>query len=88
MTRYRFLGGAYHSDMRRAAGQQIVTLPGKSPASAQTRNATSALQYEKRTITWQRGDGRRMHSEVYVDRSKTVEEQQPLVDDYRDQMGG
>ncbi len=88
MVRYRFLGGVYHLDLRHTAGQQVVTLPGKSPASAQTRGRTRAVAYEKRAFEWRAADGRHVRGVLYIDRSKTADKQQALLDDYREQMGG
>ena len=87
MKRYRFLGGAYHSDMRLTAGQKLVALPAKSPASAQARNATVALTYEKCTVRWKNDRGQKMRSEVYVDRSKTAAQQKRLLNEYFDLLG-
>ena len=87
MKRYRFLGGAYHSDMRLTAGQKLVALPAKSPASAQARNASTALTYEKCTVRWENDRGQKMRSEVYVDRSITAEQQKQLLTEYFDLLG-
>jgi len=67
MARYRFLGGVCHLDLRHTANQQVVTLPRKSSASAQTRGRTRAVAYDKRASERRAADGRYVRDVLYID---------------------